>query len=82
MGVNDDFQSQKPDFVRAFESHGLYEVLVKTNPPPDLKDLYNHTIDRVSEARKHLLGKKVSESAKQDQGKLYMFFNGNYFFSN
>ena len=36
---------------------------------PDLKDLYSHTIDRVSEARKHLLGKKVSEPTKKDQGK-------------
>ena len=29
VGLNDDFQNQKPDFIRAFDSHGLYDVLIK-----------------------------------------------------
>ena len=39
-------------------------IFSQTNPPPELKDLLSHTLNRISKARKHLLGHKVTEQSK------------------
>ena len=66
VGLNDDFQNQTPDFIKAFDANGLYEVLKKVNPPHELKDLHGHTKSRIAEARSHLLGHKFQADVSKD----------------
>ena len=57
LGLNDEFQSQKPDFSQSLEEHGIFQLLSKILPPPELKELHQHSISRMVEARKTLMGK-------------------------
>ena len=66
VGLNDDFQNQSPDFIRAFDANGLYDVLNQVNPPKELKELLSHTKSRIAEARSHLLGHKVQADISKD----------------
>ena len=56
LGLNDDFQSQKPDFSQSLEEYGIFKLLSKISPPPEMKDLLQHSISRTVEARKTLMG--------------------------
>ena len=67
VGLNDDFQNQTPDFIKAFDAHGLYDVLNQVNPPKELKELLSHTKSRIAEARSHLLGHKVQADISKDE---------------